>query len=88
MPYKDRYKVQTTYGRIDRLMPTRELIAIPKVLQDSINCNGPAAEITLSRAALEASTSDRVIISCKCKNQCNSRRCRCFKESEMLSALP
>jgi hypothetical protein len=85
MPYKDRYKLQTIYGRIDRLMPTRELIALPKVLQDSINCNGPSGEIALSRAALEASNSDRVIISCKCKKQCNTRRCRCFKESQKCS---
>ena len=39
----------------------------------------------MSKAALEESTSDRVVVSCKCKGLCNTRRCRCFKEQQKCS---
>jgi len=43
---------------------------------------GPQKKIILSKAAKEASTSDRVIISCQYKGQCATKRCRRFKENQ------
>jgi hypothetical protein len=63
-------------------MPTKELERIP--ILNVVTINGLSIEIALSKAAKEASkeasTSDRVAISCKCKKKCNTKRCRCFKE--------
>ena len=42
--------------------------------------NGLSKKIALLRAALEASTSDWVVVSYKCKGLCNKKRCWCFKE--------
>jgi hypothetical protein len=65
------------------LIPTQELVQVPKSIADSMDdaeVNGPKRKISLSKAALENSTSVRVVISCKCKGQCASKRCRCVKE--------
>jgi hypothetical protein len=59
-------------------MPTKELERVP--ISNIVTINGPSIEIALSKAAKEASTSDRVAISCKCKKKCNTKCCRCFKE--------
>lgn len=66
-------------------MPTKELERVPLPIANGIKIEGPKRQIALSRAALEESTSDRVVISCKCKGLCNSRRCRCFKEQKKCS---
>jgi hypothetical protein len=58
----NRYKLQTEYGVIERLMPTKELESVP--LSIGIEIGGPSKKIALSKAALETSTSDRVVISC------------------------
>jgi hypothetical protein len=42
---------------------------------------GPSTSILLSTAALKASSSIRVVISCKCKVQCAIKRCSYFKNN-------
>jgi hypothetical protein len=56
MPKPNRYQLQTEYGVIERLLPTKELERVP--LSMGVTINGPSTKIALSRAALEASTSD------------------------------
>jgi hypothetical protein len=65
------------------LIPTRELVQVPKSIADSMDdaeVNSPKRKILLSKAVLENSTSVRVVISCKCKGQCASKRYRYVKE--------
>jgi hypothetical protein len=76
----NRYKLQTQYGVIERLLPTKELERVP--LSMGIVVNRPSTKIALSKAALEASTSDQAVVSCKCRGLCNKKRCRCFKEQK------
>jgi hypothetical protein len=81
-PYSHRYRVLTYSGRIRRLIPTKELGVVDKALWLGINIPDSIKEITLALAAREASTSSRVGVSCQCKGDCNSRRCRCYKENK------
>jgi len=82
-PKPNRYELQTEYGVIERLMPTKELEKVPLSL--GVTVNGLSKKIALSRAAQGALTSDRVVISCKCKRECNTKRCCCFKEQQKCS---
>jgi hypothetical protein len=63
MPKPNRYELQTKYSVIERLMATKELEVVPLLIV--IEVGGLSKKIALSKAALEASTSDRVVISCK-----------------------
>jgi hypothetical protein len=83
VPRPNQYKLQTEYGVIEQLLPTKELERVP--LSMGIVVNRPSTKVALSKVALEASTSDRVVVSCKCKGLCNTRRCRCFKEQKNCS---
>ena len=78
-------EVTIKYGIIDRLFTTRSLSRVLLVIANALDCNRPLCRIPLSRAAIKALTSERVIISCKCKNTCNTRRCRYFKEGKRCS---
>lgn len=83
---KHTYQIQTEWGIIDRGIPTKELIRPPQAVADLIvTTSWPNNKLALSAIALKASTSDRVIISCKCKGLCNTKRCRCFKENQRCS---
>jgi hypothetical protein len=68
------------YSVIKRFMPIKELERVP--LSIGIEIEGPSTNIALSKVALEASTSDRVVILCKCKGKCNTKRCWCFNEQK------
>jgi hypothetical protein len=68
----NQYELQTKYSVIKRLMPTKELERVPLLI--GIEVGGPSKKIALSKAALEASTSDKVVILCKCKGKCNTKR--------------
>jgi hypothetical protein len=83
VPRPNRYKLQTEYGVIEQLLLTKELERVP--LSMGIVVNGPNTKVTLSKVALEASTSDRVVVSCKCKGLCNTQHCQCFKEQKNCS---
>jgi hypothetical protein len=67
MPKPNRYEFQTKYSVIERLMATKELEVVPLLIV--IEVGGLSKKIALSKAALEASTSDRVVISCKWKEK-------------------
>jgi hypothetical protein len=82
-PKPNRYKLQTEYGVIERLMSTKELERVG--LSMDVEVNSPSKKIALSRAAIEASTSKRVVISYKYKGKCNTKQCRCFKEQKKCS---
>ena len=79
-PYSHRYKILTSSGVIKRLIPTKELGIVDESLWSDIIIPTTTATVTLAYAAKEASTSIRVGISCQCKGNCNSKRCKCHKE--------
>lgn len=89
VPKAHRYELQTKYGVLDRLVPTRELKKVPRLLADSEEMrtlvNGPLKKVSMRKIGEMASTSDRVLISCRCKAECSSRKCRCFKEGKRCS---
>ena len=80
VPYSDRYEIQTKWGVLDRKVVTRHLQRVPRSVADGLDVNGPRKLVSMKFIAENASSSDRVIISCKCKNKCGTKRCRCFKE--------
>lgn len=85
----NRYELQTRFGVLDRLVPTRELKRVPKLLADSQEIkalvNGPSKKVSMRKIGEKASTSERILISCRCKGKCAGRRCRCFKEGKRCS---
>ena len=72
-------------GIIRRLMPTKELGVIEEALWPDIVIPNTTKEVALRLVAQEASTSERVGVSCQCKGSCSTRRCRCYKESRKCS---
>ena len=85
VPYEHKYEIQTEWGVVERLFPVKELMRVAKTVADSIEVHGPKKKISLKRVAQEATTSDRVIVSCKCKGICGNKRCRCWKEGKKCS---
>jgi hypothetical protein len=69
-----RYKVQTQYGIIDRLFPTKELKLVPLIVSTTIEIGDNQAIIPLSKAAKLNSSGERVTGSCQCKGQCSTNR--------------
>jgi hypothetical protein len=84
-PHSHRYKVVTMSGIIKRLIPTKEIGVVEEALWLDIIIPDTTNEVTLGLAAREASTSERVGISCQCRGLCNTKRCRCYKESRQCS---
>ena len=78
-----RYKLRCLYGLLKGLHPTSALAAVSTAIQksqrSSISINKTGNEITLAHAASQASTSNKVGVSCNCKKGCGTRRCRCYK---------
>ena len=76
------YKLRCLYGLLKGLHPTSALAAVSTAIQksqrSSISINKTGNEITLAHAASQASTSNKVGVSCNCKG-CGTRRCRCYK---------
>ncbi|RFU26806.1 hypothetical protein B7463_g9535, partial [Scytalidium lignicola] len=81
-PHSHRYKVITQSGIINRLMPTKDLRVVDKSLWPDITILESTKQITLTLATREASTSQRIRISCQCKGQYSTKRYRCFKEGK------
>ena len=84
-PYPHRYRILTAAGIIQRLIPTKSLGAVEQALWSDIVIPTSTKEVSLGLAAREASTSARVGISCQCKGQCSTKRCRCYKEAKECS---
>jgi hypothetical protein len=74
-----RYKVQTKWGIIDRSFATSQLGSLPNSVAEAIEIGNIQTPITLSKAAKENSSGERVVVSCQCTGACNTNRCRCFK---------
>ena len=78
-----RYKLRCLYGLLKGLHPTSALAAVSTAIQhsqgNSISINKTGNEIALAHAASQASTSNKVGVSCNCKKGCGTRRCRCYK---------
>ena len=68
---------------IEHLIPIKELERVR--LSIGIEVNSPSKKIAFSRAAIEASTSKRVVILYKCKGKYNTKQCCCFKEQKKCS---
>jgi hypothetical protein len=58
---------------------------VVKTVADQIDVHGPKTKLSLKKVAKYASSADRVIISCKCKGLCATKRYRCFKEGKKCS---
>jgi hypothetical protein len=84
-PYPHRYRILTASGIIQRLIPTKSLGVVEQALWADIIIPTSTKQIALGLAAREASTSTRVGISCQCKGQCSTKRCRCYKEAKECS---
>jgi hypothetical protein len=84
-PYSHRYKVITYSGVIKRLIPTKELGVVEPALWPDILIPNSTNQVALGTAARDASTSERVGVSCQCKGHCNTKRCRCYKEGKQCS---
>jgi hypothetical protein len=84
-PHSHRYKVLTSSGIIQRLIPTKVLAVVDKALWSDIIIPNTTEEVTLGQAARGASTSARVGVSCQCKGPCSTKRCRCYKEGKQCS---
>jgi hypothetical protein len=70
---------------VERLFLVKELIRVVKTMADQIEIHGPKTKLSLKKVAEYASSADGVIISCKCKGVCATKRCRCFKEGKRCS---
>lgn len=84
-PYSHGYKVITLSGVISRLTPTKQLGAVEKVLWSDIVIPYSIKEGELDLAGREASTSQRVGVSCQCKGLYSAKRCRWYKENKECS---
>ena len=77
------YNLRYLYGLLKGLHPASALAAVSTAIQKSqgnyISINKAGNEITLAHAASQASTSNKVGVSCNCKKGCGTRRCRCYK---------
>ena len=58
---------------------------VVKTVADQIEIHGPKMKLSLKKVAKYTSSADRVIISCKYKGACATKRCRCFKEGKRCS---
>lgn len=76
-----RYKIQSKFGIINRMFPTKELKSVPKNVADTIDIGDVRKEITLSQAAKLNSSGTRVVISCQCSGMCSTNCCWCFKNN-------
>ena len=87
VPQYSRHRVQSLYGIIKGLIPTRSLNVvaqqlIPSYVQDFENAL--EKEILLPRAAAEVSNADKVALACHCKKIC-TKRCICVKNGKSCS---
>ena len=83
IPYEKRHQIQTKFGILDRLYPTRELNVIPFFDQDGYRkdfLGAPIKFITLHTVAAKIGTSNKVAVSCNCKKSSTPQsRCKCQK---------
>jgi hypothetical protein len=70
---------------VEQLFLVKELMRVVKTVADQIEVHGPKTKLSLKKVAEYASLADRVIISCKCKGVCATKRCRCFKQGKKCS---
>ena len=87
IPYYSQHRVQSLYGIIKGLFPTRSLNVVAEQLVPGYTedfKNAPDKEILLSQAAAEASNVEKVALACNCKKKC-TKRCICVKNSKPCS---
>ena len=76
IPHDGRHLLQTQFGVLDRLYPTRELNVVPEVVQTALRFefkNAPSKAITLHPVASKDRTSNKVAVSYTCKKTCSPR---------------
>ena len=80
--FDNAYSIQTKYGVLDRNYPTSELMALLDTIELGIPEPPPSKKITLHSVAVKESTTEKVLVHCKCKDKrtwCMTRRCACVK---------
>ncbi len=76
------YKIQTKYRILDRNFLTSELMPLPSTMDLGIPIPAPDQKIILHAVAVCESTTDKIPVFCKCKDErswCSTRRCACVK---------
>ena len=77
--FGDTYSIQTKHGVLDKDYPTSELMSLPDTIELGIPEPPPnKKKITLHTVAAKESTTDKVPVHCKCKDEwtwCLTRRC-------------
>ena len=87
VPHEGLYRLRTQYGIISRLYHTNVLLRVPATAHDSIKSTidfetNRNKFLTLGAAAALNSTADRVQIKCKCATNCDTKRCKCYKNEQ------
>ena len=80
--FDNAYSIQTKYGVLDRNYHTSELMALPDTIELGIPEPPPSKKITLYSVAAKESTTEKIPVHCKCKDErtwCMTRRCACVK---------
>lgn len=80
-PHRNVYELQCPYEILDRKFATKNLERVPDFIAQGIAIGSNTTKIALAEAARRSSSSDRVRVSCQCKGNCATNRCRCYKES-------
>lgn len=79
----DTYSIQTKHGVLDKDYPTSELMPLPDTIELGIPEPPPnKKKITLHTVAAKESTTEKVPVHCKCKDEWKwglTRRCACVK---------
>lgn len=84
IPHDGRHLLQTRFGVLDWLYPTRELNVVPEVDLIALRSefeNTPSKAITLHTVAAKVRTSNKIAVSCSCKKTCSPKsRCKYQKQ--------
>ena len=80
--FDNAYSIQTKPGVLDRNYPTSELMSLPDTIELGIPEPPPSKKITLNTVLAKESTTEKVPVHCKCKDQrtwCLTRCCASVK---------
>ncbi len=80
--FDNAYSIQTKHGVLDRNYPNPELMSLPDTIELGIPEPSPSKKIPLNTVAAKESTTEKVPVHCKCKDErtwCLTRHCAYVK---------